>query len=75
MERARAEHVLGPLQDMVELVRIFAGDMAERDPGEMVGGFGGEAGAHFIIALPSSRDSIRIRTAVGQFRSNPRAWS
>ena len=46
MERARAEHVLGPLHHMVELVRIFAGDVRQRDPGEAVGGFGGEAVLH-----------------------------
>ncbi len=46
MERARAEHVLRPFQHMVELVRIFPGDVAERDLGEAVGGFGREAVLH-----------------------------
>ena len=40
MQRARPEHVLGAFHDMVELVRIFAGDVDERDLGEALGGLG-----------------------------------
>ncbi len=46
MQRARPERVLGPLHDMVELVRKFAGDVAERELGEAVGDARGEAVLH-----------------------------
>jgi hypothetical protein len=46
MKRPRAGDVLRPVHDMVELVRIFAGHVAERDLGEAGGGLGGE-GVHW----------------------------
>ena len=32
---ARAARIVGTIQDVVQLVRIFAGDMAQRDAGEL----------------------------------------
>ncbi len=43
---AGAEHVLRPFHHMIELMRIFASDVAERDRSEAAGNFGGELVGH-----------------------------
>src|SRR3546814_19620457 len=46
MQRTRALHIRRAGHDMVELVRIFATHMPERNAREVRGEFGGHGGAH-----------------------------